>query len=1065
MPKPKNPNKKGQKNAKKKQGQGKRQAPAPQPAATRVQKQTQPVVVPQPAKKAEPIATPQPAKQTQPVVTPQPAKPVVAEEVQGARDEILKAHGLDAAPKPDGAQGSQPSQAEITPTPLPPIVPEGSGKSTPQEPPQPQVDDQALKEAAEKKRLEGLKAELLAKYYRVRNPDGAMPAEIAEIDKKRKLVLDALPEAAGEPDLLAATEAFAKLLEAVEALAATIAARQSYQQRLGEVSGELANALKSLEAVPAQYLQTLFDAAKTKGENGKTKKDYTDAKDLLDQLQVQLASAVKFGELFDDLSLKAPIYTKNAADPAALNALITDAKNLGATGHFKDAIDKLNAFSSSADPNVKAVAAYYKALADWWACPAGQKMSWWNKQDLLPAKGKLVDQLTLAKQPALATPPNYPTATAKVLEFKDRVEAMVIYTERLRELQPLQDPGALAPTALTELQGILTAAAVLATAAAPAADYLKAKTKLDEVDTKPGLASSARYFKNLSRVEAKYKGLEARASGTTHGTHVKQLYDAALAKATGTPPKLNEAADDLAALLPILIQVEQYHDRLTEARSLVQGLDPAYKKALLEPAETQATGKHYAEAIAALKNIEQAAADLRAYLDRLKEVTLLDAAITDGTQKQQLKGIRDRATAQADTEGKFKEARETLDELQQMPALRQADQAVATYSKLVTKVSREHSRVDPDLAALPKAKQALADLLTGARALAETQKKYAEAIVKLEELEPKLTQAASYCSLRAAVIALMHSVTAKCTVAGPDYSLSWSSTEVKKTPKKAKIGAPAPTSTTTDGFTVTTAVVTDPKNITTTVTTTYKTPTKPITTHETKAAVDEKLKFNEASQEYDGLRTKLQKMSEIIAERLEAADDGHSVDAHGPKVTEAQQIRRLETGKRPDGPTCKTQQATNFDDIADWVATREMAGERVKAEVQKIVPGWDLNRTVWTPGEPFSVTIIIEHGRPIDKCILGIKEKQGLKTTGQNQGEVGGTGLYSTHKKISGLTRTRSVFQFTPAKVDESRFKDENNKLPCTGKWKLHQQFPQADDWDDEKKCYTQPIPMAKISK
>lgn len=236
------------------------------------------------------------------------------------------------------------------------------------------------------------------------------------------------------------------------------------------------------------------------------------------------------------------------------------------------------------------------------------------------------------------------------------------------------------------------------------------------------------------------------------------------------------------------------------------------------------------------------------------------------------------------------------------------------------------------------------------------------------------------------------------------------------------------------------------------------------------------------------------------ATALESADGGHSLDRHGPDVTDDLLKRRVEKGIAADGVLSPTHTSTKFDKVEDWLATRDAAITKILADNSVTAS------TPVTAGTSYSG--VIEHGRPIDSGFVADKstatdvvmtdtsgqpiyeKKKGKlrwlrNSSGQpldKNGDVvdsvpGSSGTrepkdkdgnpveaddhasavwptgteppvlkvktfkaYTGHVQVSGLTRTLTTIEF-----------DGTN-------WKVVQHFPHAEGWDHSQGKYTTPL-------
>lgn len=212
---------------------------------------------------------------------------------------------------------------------------------------------------------------------------------------------------------------------------------------------------------------------------------------------------------------------------------------------------------------------------------------------------------------------------------------------------------------------------------------------------------------------------------------------------------------------------------------------------------------------------------------------------------------------------------------------------------------------------------------------------------------------------------------------------------------------------------------------------------------------------------YQEVNVLVKNVGETLVENIESQEHGHCLSAHGPKTTLEKQRARITTGIRPDGENCPAAFACKFDKIEDFIATRQLAMEMATADPP--FKGWNFTDTHLEKGKPNSKQFFIEHGRPIDTCVIGLKRKAVLKQGGPRQGETVEDQTYETHITVSGLTRTRSTFFFKTEKTKKALATEMQENGKVKGQWILNQQFPEADGWEPDESLksghYTTPLP------
>ncbi|WP_263452349.1 PKD domain-containing protein [Hyalangium gracile] len=168
--------------------------------------------------------------------------------------------------------------------------------------------------------------------------------------------------------------------------------------------------------------------------------------------------------------------------------------------------------------------------------------------------------------------------------------------------------------------------------------------------------------------------------------------------------------------------------------------------------------------------------------------------------------------------------------------------------------------------------------------------------------------------------------------------------------------------------------------------------------------------------------------SKKLAEELERLDSGHSLDRHGPDVTDALLERRLKTGIAPDGKYSSAPASTRFSSYDDWLKTRDDALRAIEKR-----EGISLERPPG-PGEPTKHSINLDHKRPIDEGFVG----SGTKTKITDPATGKKHNIYSNTDPVSGITGTKTSVEWNPA----------------TNRWDVKQHFPDGAKWDNVTKTY-----------
>ncbi|MBI4852736.1 MAG: hypothetical protein HY819_13150 [Acidobacteria bacterium] len=165
------------------------------------------------------------------------------------------------------------------------------------------------------------------------------------------------------------------------------------------------------------------------------------------------------------------------------------------------------------------------------------------------------------------------------------------------------------------------------------------------------------------------------------------------------------------------------------------------------------------------------------------------------------------------------------------------------------------------------------------------------------------------------------------------------------------------------------------------------------------------------------------------AQRLEATDGGHSLDRHGPEVTDQALKDRITTGIAPDGKVSPTNASTRFNSYKDWVETRQTA----RNEIER-VKNVDLSRPPQA-GTPESYELLVDHGRAIDDGFVA----DAASKTKISDPVIPGKKIkvYSRTEEVSGITRTKTTVEWTGRE------------------WEVKQHIPWAKDWNNTTKTYS----------
>ena len=455
----------------------------------------------------------------------------------------------------------------------------------------------------------------------------------------------------------------------------------------------------------------------------------------------------------------------------------------------------------------------------------------------------------------------------------------------------------------------------------------------------------------------------------------------------------------------------------------------------------------YAKALVALKAAMPVIRKLATYLDTKAEAEALKLAIP--ADPPELRATLDTALNDADIKARAKDPDGAANDLRTVMSgsdYLDIALALADYAKLASAVAKRQPKVKK-LLGLAVAEKAIDDSLDAAKALADPGGKFGEAYLALLEHEKLLTLAQAFGAARRQVDGVMNGLlrAAKTNLTLLDPAPATQEALQKKIVVAEKLAGTA--------------------------------------------------KFKEAETAFDEILKDCETLSTKAAKFYEAADGagsnaGHSLDRHGPDVTDPELITRLKTGTPPNAKTADekshTGASSRFESPQDWLAGRELAadaalklppGKRVDIEATSIAPPFD--------DAPESAAFTVEHGKAIDKAFIG--KKKHVKYDEATQDFLPDK-TYETFEEMSGLTRAYVNFIWEPEVISDVPKLDEDKNVIMTGgiaeledvkprsneeyveaftlktgaaptsipgRWVMMQQYPVADGWDDELKIYT----------
>jgi len=162
----------------------------------------------------------------------------------------------------------------------------------------------------------------------------------------------------------------------------------------------------------------------------------------------------------------------------------------------------------------------------------------------------------------------------------------------------------------------------------------------------------------------------------------------------------------------------------------------------------------------------------------------------------------------------------------------------------------------------------------------------------------------------------------------------------------------------------------------------------------------------------------------------EKKDGGHSLDRHGPEVSDADLKKRLETGQAPDGKFSPTPASTKFKSYEDWDKTRSDALAKISSE-----HGVDLTQPP-AAGAPTKYGVKLDHGRAIDEGFVGDVASRVQVADLASPGKTGWG--YPNSSSVDGITRTQTSIKWNPS----------------AGEWEVTQHYPDAVGWNQATQSY-----------
>lgn len=822
------------------------------------------------------------------------------------------------------------------------------------------------------------------------------------------------------------------LTSQIAAQLATAAARDKAQAALAAAERKFKAVRDSLDQGAFTYLEGLIKAAHKAMAAAAAASDFEAVEAMAEDITVKAEAAYVYGQFFDNwtrgtLALIAAMNggAKDTAEDDRSNRMKTAAGHSqnGAFGAAKAALEGWKAILGDEGDLAKALS-FDALLAEYMA----------NTHDrcefilasAVPDAREYRNHLKNAKKKAYRE--------QKFTEAEALVQELIAYSS--------QERGALARY-MRSFDGSLRADQGFRVALAAAETKQKFKGTNDPAGAMADLkawekSNRALMRKSLSKqivkaLEKKYQAL-SKVLAEPELSDLKATWEAHKLLADADNFDKDTGAPQYHVKLDQLFKLEKVVDERREMALILQRYPAAASYDFQKPVADALTAEQYPEAVAAVPDALAKLRTMPVYLDTRTAAQDLLAVLPGDADE--LTGPLDAAIKAAEATARGGDPAKAASDLQAV--LDGADYmelvlAMADYRAKLAKVQKEHNRTKNYLKLAP-AEDALDASLKTATDRADNDKEYGDAFLLLDAHQKLLQQAKPMATARFQVNGILKALER----AGTDTA--------KLTPFKERV-----------------------------------------------AAAEEEAKkpdFSKARTAFDGIRTDLQALCKEAAGDCEAKDGvdsnaGHSLDRHGPDVSDEDLIQRLKTGKPPnahsDDERSYTGASSRFHSPQDWLAGRELAAQAAKDQ------GIDIDATEMTyTGDPLTdpeenADFTVEHGRPIDKAFVGHKKHVRLDDNGE---PIPGK-TYETFEEIEGLTRAYVNFIWEPDKLPAEttdhpapgtahpevkpqdnadyveKYKERHGAAPARipGRWVMMQQYPVADGWDNETKTYTNANP------
>ena len=632
-------------------------------------------------------------------------------------------------------------------------------------------------------------------------------------------------------------------------------------------------------------------------------------------------------------------------------------------------------------------------------------------------------------------------AGTELTDYEDKV--VKLYPIALKHLEVMRSKGGVPDNAepmATILAAVQTSKSALNTDGS--GDYAAAMAPFNGLDA--DIADKAQALRRLSAIKTRADAL-GTAGLPDSKAYIALKYPDIVTDISGDLPEaqktmtgLEKTIDDIEALLPVL----------TEARAAKQLHDPADAFELLKEAEAKRTAHQYDKALKQAEAALEGYGKLSRFLHLERQVTLVRDAQADPSDGH--KAAADAVTEAGElarTDGKIAEAIARLETVLDAPSLAEGAHEAGIWVEKYDAIEKRHLKIVPPMEP-PAAKIRMAQLFAAIQQKAQTDKDYPAAVALLEAYARKLDEARAYVASRRSAL----SVKGGLDRAADTFSA------VDDVDKKVYGDGGK------DGL------------------------GKKVDAAEKLATAG---KIAEAGKAFDKLLKEWQPLLKNCAILHEAEDAngsnaGHSIDRHGPEVTDEELITRVTTGIAPDGKMSATKAASRFDTYAAWMQAREEGASMLEDKVHPgppPVPVKVTDTSVPAAADAFvSMKEVIDHGGPIDRAMRATRPGVSIDA---NTGKIGKSQTAETFEAVDGITKSETLwlFEFDISAIKTELDQPHGDKPKGTGirwdskpgtyidayrtlntpptdppnipgKWVMMQLYPVVDKWNQEKQEY-----------